>query len=131
MTTAMTSPSHPARDSRPTPLHPLDNFAPGPADLAPLCGEPEFAAEVAGLAADEAPRLFAVVQEYGERADACIAAWGLAFPDHAEVICTESLQWMSLQAPESALRLFRAGHHLRARLVWITPVTPVGSDEAT
>lgn len=40
-----------------------------PADLTPLCDEAEFAQEIAELVAEQAPRLFAVVQEYGERAD--------------------------------------------------------------
>ena len=46
-----------------------------PATLAPLCHEAEFAQEINELVADEAPRLFAVVQEYGERADGRVAAW--------------------------------------------------------
>lgn len=51
--------------------------------LPPICDEAEFAQEIAELVAAEAPRLFAVVQEYGERVDGRIAAWGLAFEDHA------------------------------------------------
>ena len=39
-----------------------------------------------GLVADFAPRVFAVVQEYGDRVDGRIAAWGVAFTDHTEVI---------------------------------------------
>jgi hypothetical protein len=58
------------------------------------------------MVADEAPRLFAVVQEYGERVDGQIAAWGMAFADHAEVVSVKRGMRMSLQAPEKALRMF-------------------------
>lgn len=44
-------------------------------ELTPLCDEPEFAALVADLVADEAPRLFAVVQEEVPRIDGRIAAY--------------------------------------------------------
>ncbi|MCA1671371.1 MAG: hypothetical protein LC799_03935 [Actinobacteria bacterium] len=42
---------------------------------APLCGEAEFTELVGELVADEAPRLFAVVQEYGTRVDGRIVVW--------------------------------------------------------
>ncbi|MGH3905992.1 MAG: hypothetical protein ACRDTE_17690 [Pseudonocardiaceae bacterium] len=92
-----------------------------PAEPTPLCDEPEFAALLEEMVADEAPRLFAVVQEYGERVDGRIAAWGMAFDDHAEVVSVGRGMRMSLQAPENALRLFKFGSHIRARLVWFNP----------
>ncbi len=49
----------------------------------------EFAGFVVGLAQDVAPRLFAIVEEYGEREDAEVAAYGLAFADHADVNSVE------------------------------------------
>jgi hypothetical protein len=82
------------------------------------------------MVADEAPRLFAVVQEYGDRVDGRIAAWGMAFGDHAEVVAVERGLRMSLRVPENALRLFRFGSHIKARLVWFNPnaVTPTDDD---
>lgn len=64
--------------------------------------------------------------------DGRIAAWGLAFDDHAEVVSVERTRRMSLQAPENALRLFKFGSHIRARLVWFNPdaATPAEDDEA-
>ncbi|WP_020663140.1 hypothetical protein [Amycolatopsis benzoatilytica] len=47
---------------------------PDPAELPPLCGKPEFAAILDAMVAGEAPRLFAGVQEYGERVDGQIVA---------------------------------------------------------
>lgn len=60
-----------------------------------------------------------MVQEYGERVDAVIAAWGVAFPDHAEIVGHQLR--MSVRAPENALRMFTVGTHIRARLVWFNP----------
>jgi hypothetical protein len=135
MTTALTRPDRPHQHNdidQQIHRHPLDELVPDPSGLTPLCDEPEFAAILEEMVADKAPRLFAVVQEYGERVDARIAAWGLAFPDHAEVVSVEHTQRMSLQAPENALRLFRLGSHVRARLVWFNPdaATPAKDDEA-
>ena len=42
----------------------------------PLCSEDELAEVVRGLVADEAPQVFARVEEYGERLSGWIAAWG-------------------------------------------------------
>lgn len=111
---------------------PADAFVPDPAELRPLCDEPEFAALLEWMVAAEAPRLFAIVREYGERVDAHIAAWGMAFTDHAEVVSVERTQRMSLPSPDNALHLFQFGSHIRARLVWFNPAatTPTTNNEA-
>lgn len=100
-----------------TQFHDLDD----PSELPPLCGEPEFSALLTELALAEAPRLFAVVQEYGERVDARIAGWGLAFEDRADVVGVEGGIRMSLSSPERALRGFRTSPHIHPRLVWLSP----------
>ncbi|TCP57053.1 hypothetical protein EV191_1011005 [Tamaricihabitans halophyticus] len=89
-----------------------------PSGIEPLCDEEEFAAELERMVAQEAPRLFAIVQEYGERVDARIAGWGMAFEDHAEVIAVGRRARLRLRSPERAMRLFEFGAHIRARLVW-------------
>jgi hypothetical protein len=61
-----------------------------------------------------------VVQEYGQRVDAQIAAWGMAFRDRVEVVSADGRRHMKLRAPENALRGFRFGTRIRARLVWFT-----------
>ncbi len=111
--------------------HPVDALVPDPSGMASM-SEDEFAAELAAMVADEAPRLFAVVQEYGERVDGRIAAWGLAFDDHALVLTIGRPRWMLLPAPERALRIFTVGSHIRARLVWFDPAaaTPAEDGEA-
>jgi hypothetical protein len=123
VTTTLTHPDGPG--------HPLDEFVTDPSGLTQLCDEPEFAAILEEMVADEAPRLFAVVQEYGDRVDGRIAAWGLAFAGYAEVVSVARGLRMSLQAPENVLRLFNFGSHIRARLVWLNPdaATPTGDDD--
>ncbi|MGH3568502.1 MAG: hypothetical protein ACRDRH_21250 [Pseudonocardia sp.] len=136
MTTALTRPDRPRQlddhdhDQR-THHHPLDEFVSDPSGLTPVCDEPEFAAILEEMVADEAPRLFAVVQEYGDRVDGRIAAWGMAFDDHTEVVPVKRGLRMSLQAPEDALRLFKFGSHIQARLVWFNPdaATPADDDD--
>lgn len=99
----------------------LDKPLADPATRAPLCEETEFNKLIESMVADFAPRLFAVVQEYGDRVDARIAAWGIAFDDHAAVVGVDGGLWMSLQAPENALRGFAWGSHITPRLVWVNP----------
>ena len=100
-----------------------------PSGLAPLGDEAEFAAIVERAVADGAPRLFAVVQEYGERVDGRIAAWGMAFDDHAEVVSVVGEMWGSVRTPEDAVRLFGGGDHICARLVWFNPGATTPPDE--
>ncbi len=113
--------------------HPLDVFVPDPTGMTPLCDEGEFAALIENMVADEAPRLFAVVQEYGQRVDGVIAAWGIAFEDHAEVVSADGRLYLRLQAPQHAVRRFHVGTHIRAHLVWFNPnaATPADDHEAT
>ncbi|MCT2582368.1 hypothetical protein JT362_04430 [Actinophytocola sp. S1-96] len=88
-----------------------------------MCGEDEFAELMKELIDEEAPRLFAVVQELGERVDGRIAAWGMAFADHVEVIADCGTR-LSLRDPDRACHLLSLAPDVTARLVWITPPTP-------
>ncbi|MBW4719754.1 hypothetical protein [Saccharothrix obliqua] len=64
-----------------------------------------------------APQLFAVVQHDDE--EDWIAAWGMAFEDHAEVASTSGDLRMLTASPESALRYFEEGDSVITRLVWV------------
>ncbi|WP_220472725.1 hypothetical protein [Streptomyces sp. SCUT-3] len=88
---------------------------------APLCGEAEFAGLVGELVLDTAPRLFAVVQEYGERVDARVAAWGLEFEDHAEIVEVDGGTRMRASSPVPAVRAFSRPPHVSVRLVRLEP----------
>ena len=101
--------------------HHLDFLVNDPTGMPPMCDEALFADVLENLVADEAPKVFAIVQEYGVRVDGRIAAWGMAFEDHAELVTVESGTRASLQKPENALRMFTFGTHIQARLVWVNP----------
>ncbi|WP_433263814.1 hypothetical protein ACQPZF_33290 [Actinosynnema sp. CS-041913] len=109
--------------------HPLDLYVPDPSGLTPLGDEARFATILERMVADQAPRLFAVVQEYGHRVDGAIAAWGMAFADHAEVVSVTGGMRLSLDEPEHALIAFRMGSRVRARLVWLNPDAATPSDD--
>lgn len=87
-------------------------------DAEPLCGEGEFDDEIHAMVRDDAPRRFAVVQVLGERVDARIAAWGLAFEDRVEVVHVQGAVRMSLRTPERALFAFR-GPQISTKIVWV------------
>jgi hypothetical protein len=81
----------------------------------------EFDELVAEMVAVEAPRLFAVVREYGERLDGELAAWGMAFDDHVEVVSIGGHRRMSLCSPERAVFFFGLGPDVTAHLIWVSP----------
>jgi hypothetical protein len=85
----------------------------------PLCGKEEFAELLAEMVADQAPRVFAVVQEYGDRVDGRIAAWGMAFDDSAAVVNVEGSIVVTTASAEKALRGFGFGSHITPHLVWV------------
>jgi hypothetical protein len=85
----------------------------------PLCGEEAFAADLAIMVSEEAPRLFAVVQELGMREDSRIAAWGMAFEDRVDVIGLGGDVHLGTRE-ENLLRRFRIGTRVTPRLVWVS-----------
>lgn len=103
-----------------SPKHLLDTTEIDPSGVPPLCDEPEFAQLIQEMVADEAPRLFAIVQEYGERVDAEVVGWGLSFVDRAVAFDTAG-RTMVLRSAENATRLFRGGPYVRPRLCWAAP----------
>jgi hypothetical protein len=83
-------------------------------------GAEEFATLVEQMAVDQAPRLFAVVQTYGQL-DGRVAAWGMAFDDGAEIVGVDRALRMSLEAADTAPMLFALDGGAEARLVWLRP----------
>ncbi|MFD0202424.1 MULTISPECIES: hypothetical protein [Saccharothrix] len=85
--------------------------------------EEEFATVIHRLAAGEAPRLFAIVEEYGEAEDARVAGYGLAYADRAEVHAVEGGFHLGSRSAETARILFevssRSAGTRRAHLVWL------------
>ena len=71
------------------------------------------------LAFSEAPALFAVMQEYGDRVDGRVAAWGMAFEDHAEIVSVEGHRRMNVVSLKRAVKRFAQKPDISARLVWM------------
>ena len=57
-------------------------------ELSPVGDEEVFATEINRMVVDDAPRVFALVGEIGERVDAMTMLWGMDFDDYAQVIST-------------------------------------------
>ncbi|WP_447006563.1 hypothetical protein ACRAKI_08840 [Saccharothrix isguenensis] len=74
------------------------------------------------LAVSEAPRLFGIVEEYGEAEDARVAGYGLAYADRAEVDGVEGGFRLSSESAESARVFFeissRSSGTQRTHVVW-------------
>jgi hypothetical protein len=89
----------------------------------------EFTRVMHELAAHEAPRLFAIVEEYGEAEDARVAGYGLAYDDRVEVDSVEGGFRLSSGSAERARTLFeissRSAGTRQAHLVWLDRTTTV------
>lgn len=81
--------------------------------------EETFDEEVRSLVNDSAPRLFAVVQVYGQEEDGRVAAWGMALDGHTEIVGVEGHVRVTTRSPERGVRRFERPPHISARLVWV------------
>ncbi|CAM3988154.1 hypothetical protein KIPE111705_34805 [Kibdelosporangium persicum] len=79
----------------------------------------DFATDVADMIADHAPRVFAVVLEYGDQIDAKIVAWGLALDDGAYMATVDGRNQYAMAVPESALKYVTARPDTTPHLVWV------------
>jgi hypothetical protein len=93
------------------------------AEEEPLCNEEEFAEEVRELVAAEAPRVFALVEEYGERVDGWIVGWGIVFEDHVEILGATGRLRASVASVERARWVF--SRRRKIRLVWTSAMSPL------
>lgn len=73
------------------------------------------------IVAENAPRRFAVVQDWGDHVDGRVAAWGMAFPDHVDIVDAEGGPRMRLTSPRLALIAYSRRPDVTARLMWIDP----------
>jgi hypothetical protein len=93
-------------------------------ELPPLCGPEEFARLVTEMVTDDAPRVFAVVQEYGDRIDARIAAWGLAHAGHVDVIGLNGAIHLGAAGPETVLHRYDRRADTTAHVIWPSASEP-------
>lgn len=102
-------------------------------DLAPLGSEEEFTEEeftalLNELVAAERPRLFSLCEEYGDRENGWVHAWGLAFPHRVSVLNMDGQIRGTYQSPESALR--RLSRRRKLRLLWCDSCPPEQDTES-
>lgn len=75
------------------------------------------------VARTDAPRVFAIVEEWGDQHAARVAGFGLAYEDRAEVNSVEGDFHLASQSPEHARTLFeissRSAGVRRAHVVWL------------
>jgi hypothetical protein len=78
----------------------------------------DFTGLVAEMVTDQAPRIFAIVLEYGDQVDCQITAWGMAFDDGAYMATVDGRNQYSLAEPENALRYIPTRPDTTAHFVW-------------
>ncbi len=95
-----------------------------PAGVIAPWDESVFAELIEDMVVKSAPRAFAVVQVYGERLDARIAAWGLAREGQAEIFGVDGGLRMCVRSPERACWMFGNAADISTRLVWLRSRRP-------
>lgn len=79
----------------------------------------EFMERVGQMVTDQAPRLFAVVIEYGEQVDAEVIGWGMTLDEGAFMVTVDGRNQYALAEPENALRYVRSRTNTTPHLVWV------------
>lgn len=82
--------------------------------------EATFTDLIDDIVAESAPRAFAVVQVYGDRRDARIAAWGLAWEEQVEIVGVGGGARMCFRSLERACWILSRADDVSARLVWLS-----------
>lgn len=77
-----------------------------------------FTELMAEMVADQAPRVFAVVLEFGEQTDAQIIAWGMELDEGAYMTTVDGRNQYALAEPENALMYVRRRSNTTPHLVW-------------
>jgi hypothetical protein len=70
---------------------------------------------------EDAPRRFAVVQDWGTNVDGRIAAWGIVLNDRTVILDAETGSRTIVSSIRLALRLYGRKPHTTARICWVDP----------
>jgi hypothetical protein len=85
----------------------------------PFFDEETYAQMVDLIVHESAPSRFAIVQDYKERVDGCVAAYGIATTEGATIVSEDAI--LSVNSAESGARRYARPPHVTARVVWIDP----------
>ncbi|ONI84274.1 hypothetical protein ALI144C_15550 [Actinosynnema sp. ALI-1.44] len=78
----------------------------------------DFNTMIAQIVTDQAPRVFAVVLEFGEQTDAEIVGWGLELDHGAYMVTADGRNQYALAEPGNALRYLRNRSNVKPHLIW-------------
>ncbi|AOS63312.1 hypothetical protein [Actinoalloteichus hymeniacidonis] len=87
---------------------------------------PDFEQRTQALVDGAAPRVFALVHEYDHVPGAHLRAWGMAFPDHVEIVSAGGGVRMSMGSLDRALVGFRREGAI-THVFWAGDAVPLGS----
>jgi hypothetical protein len=99
----------------------VSNHQQSTVDARPRPGNAGFSDELTEMVADQAPRVFAIVLEFGERVEAEIVAWGMALDTGAYMTTVDGRNQYALAEPENALMYVRRRTNTTPHLVWAAP----------
>lgn len=88
----------------------------------------QYAEVVRQLVTESAPRRFAIVQDWGDRFDSRVAAWGIATDEHTHIIDADAGPRMTVDSVRLALLLYTEKPHVSARVHWIDPPSHPGPE---
>jgi hypothetical protein len=83
----------------------------------------EFTELFQEMVTDQAPRLFAIVLEHGDEADAEIIGWGMSLDEGAYVTTVDGSNQYVLTSAENALKYLRPRADVTPHLVWAAPTS--------
>lgn len=88
-----------------------------------------FISKIHTMVADASPHTFALVEEIDNGTDAVIVAWGMAFPDHVEVVSDGRYGVRGVfSSAQRAQQLFSVCNPIR--LVWLHSINTLGHQSA-
>jgi hypothetical protein len=102
--------------SNTTDIPAIGNPTPDPDDT-------DFATLVTDMVTHQAPRVFAIVLEYGDQIDAQVIAWGMALEESAYVTTVDGKNQYLLTEPQNALKYMPSRAGTTPHLVWTFPPT--------
>jgi hypothetical protein len=81
----------------------------------------EYENEMCELVREDAPRRFAIVQDWGRNYDGRIATWGIAMDGDLYVFDPDYDLFLKIRDLDAVLARYTVDPHLKARIDWVDP----------